>query len=88
MSSGYILICMVVVIASVIGGVYYVRIVQIMYFSTFFLLTWQRILNRLGQIEFRKSMPLGIGIFLVLFLMMTPAWVLQMAHDATIGLYV
>ena len=79
---------MAVVIASVIGGVYYVRIVQIIYFSTFFLLTWQRALNRLGQIKFRKSIPLGVAIFIVLFIIISPTWALQMAHDATIGLYI
>lgn len=88
MSSGYTFICMAVVIASVIAGVYYVRIVQIIYFSTFFLLTWQKALNRLGLIKFRKSMPLGAATFIVLFLMMSPTWVLQMTHDATIGLYI
>ena len=52
------LICMAVVMASVIGGVYYVRIVQILYFTNYFLLTWQKVLNRLDVIKFRKSIPL------------------------------
>ena len=38
MSSGYYLICMTIVGASVIAGVYYVRIVQIIYFPNYFLL--------------------------------------------------
>lgn len=38
-SSGYYLICMVIVVASVIGGVYYVRVVQIIYFPNYFWLT-------------------------------------------------
>ncbi len=32
--SGYYLICIVAVISSVIAGVYYVRLVQIIYFQT------------------------------------------------------
>ena len=72
MSSGYFLICMAVVMASVIGGVYYVRIVQILYFTNYFLLTWQKVLNRLDVIKFRKSIPLGGAIFIILFLMVSP----------------
>ena len=37
-SSGYYLICMAIVVASVIAGVYYVRVVQIIYFPNYFLL--------------------------------------------------
>ena len=33
-SSGYYLICIVAVICSVVAGVYYVRVVQIIYFQT------------------------------------------------------
>ena len=79
---------MAVVIALVIAGVYYVKIVQIIYFSTFFLLTWQRALNRLGQIKSRKSMPLRAAIFIVLFIIISSTWALQMAHGAAIGLYI
>ena len=38
MASGYYLICMAIVVASVIAGVYYVRVVQIIYFPSYFLL--------------------------------------------------
>lgn len=63
---------MAVVIASVIAGVYYVRIVRIIYFTNYFLLTWQKVLNRLEVIKFRKSIPLGAAIFMILFLMVSP----------------
>ena len=33
-SSGYYIICMVAVISSVVAGVYYVRVVQMIYFQT------------------------------------------------------
>lgn len=38
-SSGYYLTCMGIVMASVIAGVYYVRVVQIIYFPNYYLLT-------------------------------------------------
>ena len=72
MSSGYFLICMAVVIASVITGVYYVRIVQIIYFTNSFLGTWSKVIHRLEVLPFRKSIPLGAVIFLLMFLMMSP----------------
>ena len=63
MSSGYFLICMAVVIASVIAGVYYVRIVQIIYFTNSFWGTWPKVIHRLEVLPFRKSIPLGAAIF-------------------------
>ena len=68
-SSGYYLICMVIVVASVIAGVYYVRVVQIIYFPSYFLLIWQKVINRLGVINLRKSILLGVVFFFILFLM-------------------
>lgn len=63
---------MAVVMASVIAGVYYVRVVRIIYFTTLFWLAWQKAFNGLEVIKLRQSMPLGVSIFLVLFLMMSP----------------
>nr|YP_001633645.1 NADH dehydrogenase subunit 2 [Negombata magnifica]CAM06610.1 NADH dehydrogenase subunit 2 [Negombata magnifica] len=87
-SSGYYLICMMVVVASVIAGVYYVRVVQIIYFPSYSLLTWQKAINRLEVINLRKSILLGVVFFIILSLMVSPNWVLQMTHDATISLYI
>nr|YP_001648543.1 NADH dehydrogenase subunit 2 [Iotrochota birotulata]ABW83878.1 NADH dehydrogenase subunit 2 [Iotrochota birotulata] len=86
-SSGYYLTCMVIVMASVIAGVYYVRVVQIIYFPNYFLLTWQKVINRLEVINLRKSILLGVAFFIILFIMVSPNWVLQVTHDATISLY-
>ena len=88
MSSGYYLICMMIVVVSVIAGVYYVRVVQIIYFSSHFLLIWQKVINRLEEINLRKSVFLGGVLYIVLFLMVLPNWVLQMTHDATISIYI
>ena len=87
-SSGYYLICMMIVVVSVIAGVYYVRVVQIIYFSSYFLLIWQKVIDRLEVINLRKSVFLGAIFFIVLFLMVLPNWVLQMTHDATISIYI
>lgn len=87
-SSGYYLICMMIVVVSVIAGVYYVRVVQIIYFSSHFLLIWQKVINRLEEINLRKSVFLGGVLYIVLFLMVLPNWVLQMTHDATISIYI
>lgn len=87
-SSGYYLICMAIVVVSVIAGVYYVRVVQIIYFSSYFLLIWQKVIDRLEVINLRKSVFLGAIFFIVLFLMVLPNWVLQMTHDATISIYI
>lgn len=87
-SSGYYLICMMIVVVSVIAGVYYVRVVQIIYFSSYFLLIWQKVIDKLEVINLRKSVFLGAIFFIVLFLMVLPNWVLQMTHDATISIYI
>lgn len=71
-SSGYSLTCMMIVVVSVIAGVYYVRVVQIIYFSSYFLLIWQKVIDRLEVINLRKSVFLGATFFIVLFLMILP----------------
>ena len=87
-SSGYYLICLVIVVASVIGGVYYVRVVQIIYFPNYFGLIWQRAISRLEGMNLRKSILLGVVFFMLLFLVVSPNWVLQMTHNATISVYI
>nr|YP_009158771.1 NADH dehydrogenase subunit 2 [Crella elegans]AKO90228.1 NADH dehydrogenase subunit 2 [Crella elegans] len=87
-ASGYYLICMAIVVASVIAGVYYVRVVQIIYFPNYFLLIWHKVINRVGIMNLRKSIILGVVSFLIFFLMISPNWVLQMTHDTTISVYI
>lgn len=87
-SSGYYLICMVIVVASVIGGVYYVRVVQIIYFPNYFWLIWQKTINRIEGMNIRKSILLGVVFYMILFILVSPNWVLQMTHNATINVYV
>lgn len=90
-SSGYYLICGVVVVSSVIAGVYYVRLVQIIYFPSgkagYSLLVWQKILRKEKRINLSKSLLIGSTFFIILFLMISPNFLLQITHDAAISLY-
>lgn len=90
-SSGYYLICGVVVVSSVIAGVYYVRLVQIIYFpfgrADYSLLIWQKVLRKEKRINLSKSLLIGFTFFIILFLMISPNFLLQITHDATISLY-
>ena len=91
MSSGYYLISIMIVISSVIAGVYYVRLVQIIYFpfgsKEFFMLIWQKVLKKENQVDFSKSALIGLTFFIILFLIISPNFLLQITHDATISLY-
>ena len=91
-SNGYYLICVVAVISSVIAGVYYVRVVQIIYFQTEgpfggSILIWQKVLNREKRVDLSKSLLIGSTFFIILFIMIAPNFLLQITHDATISLY-
>ena len=91
MSGGYYLISIVVVISSVIAGVYYVRVVQIIYFplglGDYSMLIWQKALKKVKRIDFSKSVLIGVTFFMVLFLIISPNFLLQITHDAIICLY-
>ena len=87
-SSGYYVICLIIVVSSVIAGVYYVRVVQIIYFQVEnSILIWERIFKKERVMEFSKSMLMGVTFFIILFLMASPNFLLQITHDATISLY-
>nr|YP_010035860.1 NADH dehydrogenase subunit 2 [Aplysina gerardogreeni]QQQ89096.1 NADH dehydrogenase subunit 2 [Aplysina gerardogreeni] len=88
-SAGYYLISLIIVICSVIAGVYYVRIVKIIKFQTGYpLLIWQKVLNkRKDQLDFKKSLLIGVSFFFILFLMIYPNFLLQLTYDATISIY-
>ena len=90
MSSGYYLISIMIVVSSVIAGVYYVRLVQIIYFpwgaEEYSMLNMQKTLKKEKQIEFSKSVLIGLTFFIILFLIISPNFLLQITHDATISL--
>nr|QRG31967.1 NADH dehydrogenase subunit 2 [Pseudosuberites sp. CY-2021] len=90
-SSGYYLICILIVLSSVIAGVYYVRLVQIIYFPLgsrdYSMLVWQKVLKKEKRIDLSKSIIIGVTFFIILFLIVSPNFLLQLTHDATISLY-
>jgi len=90
-SSGYYLACIIIVLSSVIAGVYYVRLVQIIYFPLgsrdYSMLVWQKGLKKERRIDFSKSVIIGATFFIILFLIVSPNFLLQLTHDATISLY-
>lgn len=90
-SSGYYLISIVVVLSSVIAGVYYVRLVQIIFFpfgmADYSVLIWQKTLRKEQRINLSRSLLIGFTFFMVLFLMISPSFLLQITHDAVISLY-
>lgn len=90
-SSGYYLISIVVVLSSVIAGVYYVRLVQIIFFpfgmADYSMLIWQKTLRKEQRINLSRSLLIGFTFFIILFLMISPSFLLQITHDAGISLY-
>lgn len=92
-SGGYYLISLIVVICSVIAGVYYVRLVKIINFQTDYpLLIWRKVLNKrnsnfFDRLDFKKSLLIGVSFFFILFLMASPNLLLQLTYDATISIY-
>ena len=87
-SSGYYIISLTVVVSSVIAGFYYVRVVRIIYFQVEnSILIWERIFKKEREMELSKSMLIGVTFFIILFLMVSPNFLLQITHDATISLY-
>ena len=91
MSNGYYLICILIVLSSVIAGVYYVRLVQIIYFplgsTDYSMLIWQKVLKKEKRIDLSKSILIGVTFFIILFLIASPNFLLQITHDATISFY-
>lgn len=87
-SNNYFLISIVVVVSSVIAGVYYVRLVHLIYFPVdYSLLVWQKILNKPQNETFGRSVLMGVCLFVLLFLLISPNFLLQLTHNATISLY-
>ncbi len=88
LSSGYPLICSIVVMSSVLTGAYYLRVVQIMYFKMKLSLSvWRVIFKGRRQIDLKRSVLIGWTLFIVLFLIYFPNLILQVTHDGTVSLY-
>jgi hypothetical protein len=62
--------------------------VHLIYFPVdYSLLAWQKILNKQETETFGRSVIMGICLFIVLFLLISPNFLLQLTHNATISLY-
>ena len=81
-SNGYYLICVGAVLSSVVAGVYYVRIVQMTYAD------FHGDLGRGGAIDLKRSILIGSTLYLVLFILICPNFLLQVTYDAALGLWV
>lgn len=81
---GYYVIGGIAVISSVIAGVYYVRLVKIIYFQpNYSVLVWEKVLEEEKRVEMGRSLLIGGGFYIVLFMMAAPNFILQITYDAT-----
>nr|YP_009160779.1 NADH dehydrogenase subunit 2 [Myriopathes japonica]YP_009750750.1 NADH dehydrogenase subunit 2 [Tanacetipathes thamnea]YP_010697721.1 NADH dehydrogenase subunit 2 [Myriopathes ulex]AGN48528.1 NADH dehydrogenase subunit 2 [Myriopathes japonica]QIJ98189.1 NADH dehydrogenase subunit 2 [Tanacetipathes thamnea]WCF76519.1 NADH dehydrogenase subunit 2 [Myriopathes ulex] len=86
--SQYYLVSILAVICSVIAGVYYVRIVKIIYFQAdSSLLIGPKTLQKENRVNLRKSLLIGASLYPIGFTIVSPNLLLQIAHWATMGLF-
>nr|YP_009139538.1 NADH dehydrogenase subunit 2 [Discosoma nummiforme]AKF78546.1 NADH dehydrogenase subunit 2 [Discosoma nummiforme] len=84
----YYLIFILAVVCSVVAGVYYVRIVKIIYFqASYSLLISSKTLKKENRINLRKALLIGVGSYIIGFTMPSPNLWLQLAHWAVGGLF-
>nr|YP_009158837.1 NADH dehydrogenase subunit 2 [Porites rus]CRN13696.1 NADH dehydrogenase subunit 2 (mitochondrion) [Porites rus] len=84
----YYLVFILAVVCSVVAGVYYVRIVKIIYFqASFSLLICSKVLRKENWINLRKALLIGAGLYVIGFTMLSPNLWLQLAHWAVGGLF-
>nr|ACX48927.1 NADH dehydrogenase subunit 2 [Leiopathes glaberrima] len=84
----YYLVSILAVICSVVAGVYYVRIVKIIYFQAdSSLLIGPKTLQKENRVNLRKSLLIGASLYPIGFTIVSPNLLLQVAHWATVGLF-
>nr|YP_009734554.1 NADH dehydrogenase subunit 2 [Microzoanthus occultus]QIB71113.1 NADH dehydrogenase subunit 2 [Microzoanthus occultus] len=84
----YFVVAVLAVVCSVVAGIYYVRVVKIIYFQTDYpILLAVKTLRRENLINFRKGMLISISLFILVSLITSPNLLLQCAHWATVGLF-
>lgn len=76
------LVCIIAVTSSVIAAVYYVRVVQVAYAYD-----GHRAGRPYGAPTPHQAIVIGLCLFVIMFGLMVPNLMLQIAHDAVIGLY-
>nr|YP_009468828.1 NADH dehydrogenase subunit 2 [Anemonia manjano]AVA29789.1 NADH dehydrogenase subunit 2 [Anemonia manjano] len=84
----YYLVSILAVVCSVVAGVYYVRIVKIIYFQAdSFFLVGLKTLREKKRLNFRRSLLIGVSLYPIGFMIISPNILLQLAHWATVGLF-
>ncbi len=84
----YYLVSVLAVVCSVVAGVYYVRLVKIIYFQAdSYFLMGLKTLKKEKRINFRKSLLIGVCLFPIGFMILSPNLLLQIAFWATVGLF-
>ena len=77
----------VIVLSTVVAGVYYVRLVKIIYFQRdCWGLVWERVLCRGERADLMVSLLVGGCFYGVLLVMVFPGFILQMTYDAAADL--
>ena len=87
MTAKHYLVCIIAVTSSVIAAVYYVRVVLVAYAYD-----GHRPAATSGYKEGERPTPhqaviMGLSLYVIMFGLMVPNLMLQIAHDAVIGLY-
>nr|YP_654370.1 NADH dehydrogenase subunit 2 [Nematostella sp. JVK-2006]ABG02344.1 NADH dehydrogenase subunit 2 [Nematostella sp. JVK-2006] len=84
----YYLVSILAVVCSVVAGVYYVRLVKIIYFQAdSYFLMGLKTLKKERRINFRRSLLIGGSLFPIGFMILSPNLLLQLAFWATVGLF-
>jgi NADH:ubiquinone oxidoreductase subunit 2 (subunit N) len=72
---------------SVLSCYYYVRLLVILYFTLNNWFPWVRIMDRHGDINLGKLIPMAISLFITSFILLSPNWVIQVSHESCVSLY-
>lgn len=71
-----------------IAGVYYVRLVIILYFQPDSLgLVLQRGVKNEERMNINVSLLIGVTIYIIMFIMVCPNFIMQLSHDVIISLF-
>ena len=83
-----ILICVLGILCAMVAGVYYLRLVKVIYFeqSKSFLI-WQRILSPKNKVHYSIDIVLGLTSYLLLIILLFPQIVTEITHFGIISLF-
>ncbi len=87
-SSQFIFTSLISIICAIIAGVYYVRIVKISYFQidkSYYM--WKEALIGKREVNYNKSIILGLTLFLIISLTIYPNLILSIVHLGTLSIY-